>query len=61
MATKDPEQRSLGAAARAAILNLGDIKSRIRRRVLQEILEKCMFLLYWAGKHPTVTCDATWD
>ena len=61
MATKDLEQRSLGADARAAILNLGDIKSRIRRRVLQEILEKCMFLLYWAGKHPTVTCETTWD
>jgi hypothetical protein len=61
MATKDLEQRSLGADARAAILNLGDIKSRIRRRVLQEILEKCMFLHYWTGKHPTVTCDTTWD
>ena len=20
-----------------------------------------MFLLYWAGKHPTVACDTTWD
>ena len=61
MATKDPEQRSLGADARAATLNLGDTKSRIRRRVLQETLEKCMFLLHWAGQHPTVTCDTTWD
>ena len=52
MATKGLEQRSLGAAARAATLNLGDATSRIRRRVLQEFLEPCMSLLYWTGKHP---------
>jgi hypothetical protein len=61
LATKDLDQRSLNAETKAAVLNLGDIKLRIRRRVLQEILERCMFLLYWTAKHPTVACDTTWD
>ena len=43
LAVRDLEQRSLGAETRAAVLNLGDVKSRIARRILQEILEKCMF------------------
>ena len=39
LAVKDLEQRSLSAETKAAVLNLGTIKSRICRRVLQEILE----------------------
>jgi hypothetical protein len=61
VAVKDLEQRSLSAETQAAILNLGDIKSRIGRRVLQEILEKCMFLLYYNQKHATVAADTSWD
>ena len=61
LATKDLEQRSLSAETRAAILNLGDISQRIRRRVLAEILERCMFLLHWNGKHSSVATSTSWD
>ena len=54
LATKDLEQRSLGADTAAAIQNLGDITQRIRRALLCEILERCMFLLYWSAKNPMV-------
>ena len=40
LTSNDLEERSLGADSRAAIENLGDIRKRILRRVLQEILEK---------------------
>ena len=61
LATKDLEQRSLSADTRGGILNLGDIKARIHRRVLQEILERCMFLHYWCGKHESVASSTSWD
>ena len=61
LAVKDLEQRSLGVETRGAILNLGSIQSRIRRRVLQEILEKCMFLLYYNQKHGSVASCTSWD
>ena len=51
LAVRDLEQRSLGVETRAAILNIGGIKNRICRRVLQDIVEKCMFLLYFNQKH----------
>jgi hypothetical protein len=56
LAVKDLEQRSLSADTRSAILNLGDLK-----RILQEILERCMFLLYYNQKHPTVASSTSWD
>ena len=61
LAVRDLEQRSLGAETRAAVLNLGDVKSRIARRILPEILEKCMFLLYFNQKHPSMATSTTWD
>ena len=61
LAAKDLEQRPLSAETRASILNLMDITGRIRRRVLQEMLERCMFLLYWTAKHPSVSCATSWD
>ena len=61
LATKDLEQRDLQAGTRAAILSLADIKSRICRRVLQELLERCQFLYYWTGNHPSVACETSWD
>ena len=61
LATKDLEQRSLNAETKAAIMNLGDITKRIHRRILQEILVRCMFLLYYSGHHPTVAAATTWD
>ena len=45
----------------AAILSLGDIKARIRRRVLAEVLQRCLFLYYWSGAHECVTGNTTWD
>ena len=61
MATKDLEQRSLSADTREAIMHLADIKGRIHRRILQEILERCQFLYYWSGKHPSVASEIPWD
>ena len=57
LATRDLEQRDLHADTRAAILSLADIKGRICRRVLQELLEKCQFLYYWPGNHPSMAED----
>ena len=61
MAVRDLEQRTLSVATRTAILNLGDIKSRIGRRILQELLEKCLFLLYYNQKHPSVAESTSWE
>lgn len=61
LAEKDLEQRNLNATTRSAIQDLGDIKKRICRRVLQEILERCMFLLYYNQKNPSVASSTTWD
>jgi hypothetical protein len=61
LAVKDLEQRSLSADTRSAILNLGDLKSCVCKRILQEILERCMFLLYYNQKHPTVASSTSWD
>jgi len=60
LAVRDLEQKSLGAETRAAVLNVGDIKNRMYKRVLQEILEKCMFL-YVNQKHHSVATSTTWD
>ena len=61
LATKDLEQRSLSAETKAAIRNLGDIKARINRRILAELIERCFFLLYWNGHHTTVASETSWD
>ena len=61
LASKDLEQRRLGAETRAAIQNLGDLKQRCYRRVLAEILERCMYLLHWVAKHPIVATSDSWD
>ena len=61
LAVEDLEQRTLSSDTRAAIENLGNIDARINRRILQEILERCMLLLYYNEKHPTVACSTSWD
>ena len=61
LATKDLAERSLNADAKAAILNLGNINERISRVILQEVLERCQFLYYWSGKHPSVACETSWE
>ena len=61
LAVKDLEQRTLSSETRAAIVNLGNIDARINRRILQEILERCMFLLYYNQKHPSVASSTSWD
>ena len=46
LAMKDLQQRSLVAETKAAIVNIGGSKNRINKRVLHDVLERCMFLLY---------------
>ena len=61
LATQDCDQRALGAEARAAVQSLGVINDRIRRRILQEILHRCMFLYYWTGARPHLVAKGSWD
>ena len=62
LATKDLEQRtSLGAETTRAVANLGDVQQRIRRAVLSEILERCMFLLHWNVRHNMVAAETSWE
>ena len=61
LATKDLEQRELKEETRAAVLSLGNIAHRIRRAVLAEIIDRCMFLKYWSDKHVFVAESTTWD
>ena len=60
LAEQDLQQRALSAETQTAVLNLGNIKGRISRRVLQEILERCMFILHFNQKHPTVASCISW-
>ena len=61
IALKDLEQRTnLGAETTAAVARLGDISLRIRRAVLTEILERCLFLANWSGKHHTIARALSW-
>ena len=58
---KDLEQRDLSADTKASIINLGSVNLRIRRRILSELLYKCMFLYFYKTKHICVASDTTWD
>ena len=61
LATKDLQQRTLSADTGRAADGLSNITSRIQRRVLQEILERCMYLHYWTGKHVSIASKSSWD
>ena len=61
LAEKDLTERKLAAETKEAILHLGDIDLRIKRRILQELLERCQYLYYWCGKHPAVAREESWD
>ena len=43
------------------MLELGAITARIQRQILALVLEKCMFLHHWSGKHSHVTDQTSWD
>jgi hypothetical protein len=61
LAARDLTQRPLKTESKAAVENLGNIEMRIRRTILAEILERCMFLHYWNGKHAFVSSCTSWD
>ena len=61
LAVKDLEQRQLGPETISAVQKLGDIKARIRRAILGELLERCFFLYYWNSKHNLVVLETTWQ
>ena len=61
LASKDLESRDLNAETKAAVLNLSNIKDRVNRRILQEILQRCMYLHYWSGKHTLVASSDSWE
>ena len=62
LAVKDLEQRTkLGPETMAAVVNLGDLRQRIRRAVLCELLERCFFLYYWNSKHNLVALETSWN
>lgn len=59
--SQDLGSRNLHADTKAAVLELGDINARIHRQILTLVLEKCMFLHHWSGKHSHVTDETSWD
>ena len=61
LADKDLGERRLSVDYQAAVRCLADVRQRLRRRVLQEILERCMFLHRWAGAHPMTASEMGWD
>jgi hypothetical protein len=62
LAKRDLEQRTtLGQDVVNAVQNLGDISNRIRRSILSEVLERCMFLAHWSGKHAMVATTTSWE
>ena len=61
LAQRDLDQRELSAATVKAVASLGNITQRIKRSVLAEILERCMFLLYWNAKHNMTASSTSWD
>ena len=61
LAVRDLEQRTgLGPDTVGAVTNLGDIKQRLFREILCEVLERCFFLYYWSGKHDKVATTLSW-
>ena len=62
LASKDLEQRpDLKDETKAAVASLGNIRSRIKRSILCEVLERSMFLYHWNGKHGKVATRTSWD
>ena len=61
LATKDLEQRALSKETKEAVLNLGDMKLRIQRMILGEILHRGLFLHHWVGKNKMVASRVSWD
>ena len=61
LARRDLEQRTgLGPDIVGAVTSLGDIKQRLYREILSEVLERCFFLYYWSGKHDKVAMTLSW-
>lgn len=62
LATEDIRQRAAKAAASVeAIRCLADIRKRVFRSVLAEILERCVFLSRWNSRHPRLVVSTSWD
>ena len=60
-ASQDLGQRDLVASTGQAVAELGIIQKRIKRTILGEVLERCMFLMYHNSKHPNLALEDTWD
>ena len=60
-ASKDLEQRKLTPETKTAVASLGAVELRIQRVLLQEILERCMFLYHWSGKHARLVSTSSWE
>ena len=46
---------------RPLFASLGNIRSRIKRSILCEVIERSMFLYHWSGKHGKVATRTSWD
>jgi len=61
-ATEDLRQRpKLAVSTHEAVADLGGFQKRIKRSILGEVLERCMFLMYHNAKHPNLALEDTWD
>ena len=45
----------------AAVLGIGNVSTRVKRRALLEVMEICKFLLYVNQKHTRVAATTSWD
>ena len=61
LAEEDIHQMGMSPQTCAAVLGLGNVNTRIQRRILLEVLERCMCLLYFNQKHTRVAEATTWD
>ena len=62
LASRDLEQRaSLGSDTTRAIESLGDVRLRVCRTILCEIIHRCFHLLYHNARHNHVAFDTSWE
>ena len=61
-ATEDLKTRdNLAESTQRAVADLGNLQKRIKRSILGEVLERCMYLMYHNSKHPNLAQEDTWE
>ena len=61
LASEDCRQRGLASATKEAIEDLRDLGRNIRRGILAEVLQRCLFLMHWATRENMVAKETSWE